>query len=63
MRRSIRCLVVTALAAALAAAYDRAGPNDLICATGSIIFIGDLLNQWDSLQSELTVESEHAGYP
>ena len=38
-------------AAALAAAYEKAGPNDLICATGSIIFVGDLLNQWDRLQS------------
>jgi len=36
---------------ALLMAFDQAGENDLICAAGSIIFIGDLLNQWDALQS------------
>jgi dihydrofolate synthase / folylpolyglutamate synthase len=38
---------------ALIKAFQLAEPGDLICATGSIIFIGDLLNQWDSLKSEL----------
>lgn len=38
---------------ALVLAFENAGENDLICATGSIIFIGDLLNQWDRLQSQL----------
>jgi dihydrofolate synthase/folylpolyglutamate synthase len=33
-------------------ALDMAGPDDLICATGSIIVIGDLLNHWDDLKSE-----------
>lgn len=33
-------------------ALNAAGPDDLVCATGSIIVIGDLLNQWDNLQSE-----------
>ncbi len=39
---------------ALITAFELAEPGDLICATGSIIFVGDLLNQWDSLKSELT---------
>ena len=42
-------------AAALREAFGRASPSDLVCACGSIIFIGDLLNQWDALQSELTL--------
>jgi len=40
--------VVEGLAVALAAA----GPGDLVCATGSIIVVGDLLNHWDTLQSD-----------
>jgi dihydrofolate synthase/folylpolyglutamate synthase len=38
---------------ALLIAFAQAGEEDMICATGSIIFIGDLLNQWDRLQSDL----------
>jgi dihydrofolate synthase/folylpolyglutamate synthase len=38
---------------ALLMAFEQAGSDDLICATGSIIFIGDLLNQWDGLQSQV----------
>ena len=38
---------------ALTLAFAQAGPDDLICATGSIIFIGDLLIHWDRLQSHL----------
>lgn len=38
---------------ALIKAFQLAGPDDLICATGSIIFVGDLLNHWDGLKSEL----------
>ena len=38
---------------ALKVAFDSASAGDLICACGSIIFIGDLLNQWDSLKSQL----------
>ncbi|MCA9959511.1 MAG: bifunctional folylpolyglutamate synthase/dihydrofolate synthase [Anaerolineales bacterium] len=34
-------------------AWATAGPHDLICITGSIFIVGDLLNQWDSLQSQL----------
>lgn len=41
------------LVAALTLAFAGAGPADLICATGSIIFVGNLLIQWDSLQSRL----------
>jgi dihydrofolate synthase/folylpolyglutamate synthase len=40
---------------ALREAFQLADPGDLICATGSIIFVGDLLNQWDSLKSQLIV--------
>jgi dihydrofolate synthase/folylpolyglutamate synthase len=38
---------------ALMQAFDLAAAGDLICACGSIIFVGDLLNQWDSLKSQL----------
>ncbi len=38
---------------ALRQAFDLAAAGDLICGCGSIIFIGDLLNQWDSLKSQL----------
>lgn len=36
---------------AVTAAIAAAGPDDLICITGSIFVVGDLLNRWDSLQS------------
>lgn len=39
---------------ALTLAFREAAPGDLICAAGSIIFVGDLLNQWDDLKSQLT---------
>ncbi len=47
--------VQTAVSAeeALNLAFEQAGAGDLICATGSIIFVGDLLNSWDRLQSSL----------
>ncbi|PID87071.1 MAG: bifunctional folylpolyglutamate synthase/dihydrofolate synthase [Chloroflexi bacterium] len=38
---------------ALTLAWENATSQDLICATGSIIFVGDLLNRWDSLKSHL----------
>ncbi|MDX1616877.1 MAG: folylpolyglutamate synthase/dihydrofolate synthase family protein [Candidatus Promineifilaceae bacterium] len=38
---------------ALQAAWSQADPADLICVTGSIFVVGDLLNQWDHLQSRL----------
>jgi dihydrofolate synthase/folylpolyglutamate synthase len=34
-------------------AWQHANPHDLICVTGSIYVVGDLLNRWDSLQSQL----------
>lgn len=42
------------IAEALQVALTMADPGDLICATGSIIVVGDLLNQWDALQSPIT---------
>ncbi|MEZ4518461.1 MAG: folylpolyglutamate synthase/dihydrofolate synthase family protein [Chloroflexota bacterium] len=36
---------------ALTMGLEMAGPGDLLCTTGSIIVVGDLLNQWDDLQS------------
>lgn len=45
---------VSSVDRALAAALQLAGPDDLVCATGSIILIGDLLNHWELLQSART---------
>ncbi len=44
--------VTHSVADGLRAALAAAGPGDLVCATGSIIVIGDLLNHWDTLQSQ-----------
>lgn len=44
--------VTASVADALALACDKAEANDLICAAGSIIVIGELLNHWDTLQSQ-----------
>ncbi len=41
------------IAAAVIAAWERAQPGDLICVTGSLYIIGDLLNYWDRLKSIL----------
>jgi dihydrofolate synthase/folylpolyglutamate synthase len=41
------------VSAAVRQAWRLAGPDDLICVTGSIFVVGDLLNHWDSLQSDL----------
>ncbi len=38
---------------ALTTIWQQAQPGDLICVTGSIVVVGDLLNQWESLQSHL----------
>lgn len=38
---------------AVAAARNKAESGDLICVTGSIFVVGDLLNRWDRLQSGL----------
>ena len=41
------------MATALSTTWQQARPSDLICVTGSIVVVGDLLNQWESLQSQL----------
>ncbi|MAU00844.1 MAG: bifunctional folylpolyglutamate synthase/dihydrofolate synthase [Anaerolineaceae bacterium] len=41
------------MATALTTTWHQAQPGDLICVTGSIVVVGDLLNQWESLQSQL----------
>lgn len=41
------------VAAAVTAAWKHAGAHDLVCVTGSMFVLGDLLNCWDSLKSEL----------
>jgi len=46
--------VTHSVAEGLRAALAAAGPGDLVCATGSIIVVGDLLNHWDALQSDAT---------
>jgi len=46
--------ITHSVAAALDMALDEAEAGDLIMAAGSIIVIGDLLNHWDTLQSETT---------
>jgi folylpolyglutamate synthase/dihydropteroate synthase len=40
------------VAHALALAHQLAGEGDLICVAGSIIVVGELLNHWDTLQSQ-----------
>jgi dihydrofolate synthase/folylpolyglutamate synthase len=51
--QGFKAIPASSPANALRKAFDLAAAGDLICACGSIIFVGDLLNQWDSLQSEL----------
>lgn len=41
------------MATALRTTWQQAKPGDLICITGSMVVVGDLLNQWDSLKSPL----------
>jgi dihydrofolate synthase/folylpolyglutamate synthase len=52
--RGISALTAATPAESIRQAFTQAASADLICACGSIIFIGDLLNQWDRLKSELT---------
>lgn len=40
-------------------AWREAGPDDLICITGSIFVVGDLLNKWEGLQSEFLAKSRN----
>jgi dihydrofolate synthase/folylpolyglutamate synthase len=46
------------LATAVAQTWQKAGPHDLICVTGSIFVVGDLLNQWENLKIKL-LSKEH----
>ena len=46
------------VATALTDAWNRSKPKDLICVTGSIFVVGDLLNQWEVLNQELMVASQ-----
>lgn len=46
------------MATALTTTWQQAQPGDLICVTGSIVVVGDLLNQWESLQSQLLHDSQ-----
>lgn len=41
------------MATALTTTWQQAKSGDLICVTGSMVVVGDLLNQWESLQSHL----------
>ncbi len=47
---------------AVGQAWHAAAPGDLICVTGSIFIVGDLLNQWESLKSQL-LQINHAKPP
>lgn len=46
---------------AVEACWNLASTHDLICITGSIFVVGDLLNHWESLQSGLIKQTTH--YP
>jgi folylpolyglutamate synthase/dihydropteroate synthase len=37
----------------------RAGSGDLICVTGSLYVVGDLLNHWERLQSPRANRNPH----
>jgi folylpolyglutamate synthase/dihydropteroate synthase len=41
---------------ALRATRKLTSAGDLVCVTGSIFVVGDLLNQWESLKSQLWLE-------
>jgi dihydrofolate synthase/folylpolyglutamate synthase len=38
---------------AIVSIWNQTKPNDLICITGSIFVVSDLLNDWEALKSEL----------
>jgi dihydrofolate synthase/folylpolyglutamate synthase len=46
-------LVSPTVSTAVTHAWHLAGPSDLICVTGSIFIVGDLLNEWKQLETEL----------
>lgn len=47
-----RAITTQSVAEGLEMALASANPDDLVVTTGSIIVIGDLLNHWDTLQSD-----------
>jgi dihydrofolate synthase/folylpolyglutamate synthase len=49
----VEALTSPTVADAVRQVWRLAQPDDLICVTGSIFVVGDLLNHWDGLQSEL----------
>jgi dihydrofolate synthase/folylpolyglutamate synthase len=51
------------LVTAVTQTWQKAGPNDLICVTGSIFVVGDLLNQWENLQSKLLSQNNPVAKP
>ncbi len=51
------------LVTAVTQTWQKAGPNDLICVTGSIFVVGDLLNQWENLQSKLLFQNKPVAKP
>jgi dihydrofolate synthase/folylpolyglutamate synthase len=46
-------LISPTVTEAVSHAWQLAAPNDLICVTGSIFIVGDLLNEWKQLETEL----------
>lgn len=46
------------MATALTTTWHQAEPGDIILITGSIVVVGDLLNQWESLQSQLLNDTQ-----
>lgn len=55
--------ITTSLVEAVSQVWSKAKPNDLICLTGSIFVVGDLLNQWENLQSILMPKFKQANEP
>jgi dihydrofolate synthase/folylpolyglutamate synthase len=51
-------LIGPTVTAAVKEVWQLAQPDDLICVTGSIFVVGDLLNHWDGLKSELYATGE-----
>ncbi|MGH2538857.1 MAG: glutamate ligase domain-containing protein, partial [Candidatus Promineifilaceae bacterium] len=50
--------VVPGVGQAFERAWAAAGPDDLICVAGSTAVVGDLLKQWETLQSHLPVAAQ-----
>ena len=49
----VQAQVSVSVTEAVLQALQRAGPEDMICVSGSIFVVGDLLYHWEGLQSEL----------